>query len=84
MSDLKLRQNFGPLFLSVADVEAIITEVLIVAEWRDELLRKLERATLCFGFGSPPVHENQSLSREMKAFRQLCRSLADYVSRGTL
>ena len=69
-------------FTSIADVEAFTAILKIVADWHDELVRKLRRAELRFELCGLHAEEQEQLTQEVSAFTRLCRVLADTLRRG--
>jgi hypothetical protein len=69
-------------FSNVAEVEAFTRELRIVADWRDQLACKLDLAALRWNTSGLKRDELAALSRELKAFAQLCHSLCECLSGG--
>lgn len=70
------------VFSTIADVEACISRLAVVADWGDELRRKLDRASLRFELCGLDAEEQEQLTQEVFAFTSLCRALADTLRRG--
>jgi hypothetical protein len=50
-------------------------ELAFVADWKAELLAKIDRAQMCFELVGLDHHEQDLLADEVKAYKQLCRAL---------
>jgi hypothetical protein len=80
MTDL-LAQREAAAFTSLADVETFTAALEVIADWRDELVRKLRRAKLRFELCGLDAEEQEQLTQEVFAFISLCRALADTLER---
>ena len=63
-------------FTCTIDVEAFTATLRVVADWRDELQRKLDRAALRFELCGLDLQEQEELTEEVFAFTNLCRTMA--------
>jgi hypothetical protein len=69
------------VFTSISEVEAFTGKLEVIADWRDELQRKLDRAVLRLELCGLAPEEQDQLRKEVVAFTSLCRALADTLRR---
>jgi hypothetical protein len=77
------RRHMPNAFTCIADIDAFTDILAIIADWRDELQTKLERAVLRFEVSGLTPEEQALLSQEVFAFVSLCSALADNLGSGT-
>lgn len=68
-------------FTTITDVEAFRAKLKVIAEWRDELQHKLDRAALRFEICGLDPEEQEQLTKEVFTFTSLSRALADTLRR---
>ena len=65
----------GPIIESYDDLRRLIRDLETIADWKDDLKAKLERAQLCFQvFGLEP-EKQEALEAEVHKFKQVCAAL---------
>jgi hypothetical protein len=55
---------------------ALLADLEVIADWRDELLCRIQRAHLRFEFVGLDADEQEALAAEVAAFKQVCIALA--------
>ena len=68
-------------FTTITDVESFTAKLKVIADWGDELRRKLDRASLRFDLCGLDAEEQEQLTQEVFAFTSLCRAVADTLRR---
>jgi hypothetical protein len=76
-SDRVKSEHVSAAFIDIADLEEFTAKLDLVATWRDELHRKIARATLSFELCGLDAEEQEQLTQEVFAFTSLCRALTD-------
>jgi hypothetical protein len=80
MTNLLVQPAPGP-FTTIADLEALTANLEVIADWRDDLVRKICRVELRFELCGLDGQEQEQLTQEVFAFTSLCRALADTLRR---
>lgn len=58
------------------EVDQLLVDLAVIADWRDDLLSRIRRAHLRFEFIGLDADEQEALAAEVATFKQVCIALA--------
>ena len=61
---------------SWADVDRLTDDLVVIADWQDDLRSRLARATLRFELIGLDPDEQKKLEAEVQEFKRVCRGLS--------
>ena len=57
-------------------IEQLLADLAVIADWRNDLLSRIQRAHLRFEFIGLDADEQEALAAEVATFKQVCLALA--------
>ena len=61
------------------NLQSIINDLEVIADWRDELHSRIRRFSLRFEFVGLEAAEQQQLAAEVQCFNHVCRSFSTVI-----